>query len=151
MRDQKLGAWFGTVPGVAVSLPDPAKLRTRALEPPVSAFCATVRNVLAISDFPTDMFAAGRRSKLAELAGSLQVVGTIGVGDEPDLTLEQFREAKAWSKRFLKGEVKSSLALLQPGGFSVVDFSEMVDDSLSTALDAIMSSELVLAWTAFET
>jgi hypothetical protein len=149
MADQQLGYWFGTGMVKAI-IPKPEHLKTEALRQPVAAFATTSENALEISDFPMSMFAAGQSFKLAELSAYMQMFGNIQPTNPPMVSGKPLIELKALAQRFFWGELQSPLDVFNIG-FSVKDLTGVAGARFCRAFDAMMSSELVLFWTAFET
>jgi hypothetical protein len=141
MRDQKLGGWLGML----VELPDADTLKTNGLKPSVSVFAKNASQALALSAFPTQIALLGQKIKLAEInACTMLGIDNVIRGD-----VARSSEILVLSRDILSGRAQpptSSFSYM----FSITDFA-FVDDNTRDTYDTLMSMQLVLSWTAFET
>jgi hypothetical protein len=143
MRDQKLGYWLG----ITIKLPNSDALKTQGLKQPVAVFVKNANQALALSSFPQSMCILGQRLKMAEIAACRQMgLDDIALGVVP---AEKAPAVLQLSRDILQGKVAGANTfsyMLHPS-----DFMSYVDEATRTIYDTLMSAELVLCWTAFET
>src|SRR5579864_5644027 len=164
MRDPKYGWWMTTTQRYSVELPRADALRCKALSKPVSAFISNAKQSLALAEFPWMIANLGKRYALAEIAASMIKFGDPcyeGIEQrlpgQPNVNPEWKIEFDSWKKIFdgvLDGTVTPPFQLpppLSPGVITVRGSLTEVGDEIGAVYDTMMSSQLILSWSAFET
>lgn len=149
MRDQHLSDWLLSQ-AISKELPDVSTLKIKDLSLPVSAFVKNAEQAHRLSIFPLMMYQLGARFQQVQMAAC-----QFALNDpffnlvEKEVTPEKLDEIDRLCHDMMSGKVKPSF---QAGWtFSANIFSNYVDEDTRDIYDTLMSSQLVLGWTAFET
>lgn len=149
MRDQKLEHWLRVDTGEYQTLRQ-CDIKTQELHDPAAAFHHNFWNALRLFTLPFGMVDLGQRLILVHLAACQQRLGDTRLFGYMPFTTEEFSDVQELTRKILAGkvtvdvELRNNLVLPQ-------DFVSFVRGNPHEIYDTLMSSQLVLCWTAFET
>jgi hypothetical protein len=163
MRDQQIGWWFGVNEAVQAAIKARGELKTPALQPVAAAFDKNMSQAAFLSRFPGAMCRVGQDLKFAEVAACIMMLNQPyyegrahcwPAGDEPDEATQQRWREEADAVESRKYEIldrKVRPPIPWSTGYDSDRLTRHVGSELRNAYDTLMSAQLVLVWTAFET
>ena len=160
-NEASLQYWFGTHDCASQAIAAMGKIKSPELEPVLLTFVRNASQVDLLSRLPDLVFQFGQRFKLAEIAANLIKTGRpCYTGYPPEMLPTDFHELseelgkiKQIQSDVLSGKVDSPFPKDEKIvlGSSTHDLgATLADERIRVAYDAIMSLQIVLAWTAFE-
>jgi len=157
-REQHLGAWLSTSTDIPMSLGAIGQVKTVELQSVTTTFQTNAAQVAFLAAFPLQIFYFGQRVLMAHFAADVQLFGKPfpegNVTRFPGMVTGDLRnELPPFLERIqslLSGTVRPPFPL-SGTGLSTKDLETYVDKPTRAAFGTLMSAQLVLAWTTFET
>lgn len=149
MREQHLSDWWWN-DDITHVLPDVSALKEKALSFPVSTFIKNAQQVHLLSMFPINMFRLGAMFNRAIMTACHIKLNDAFFDYQKDKFLPEARdEILSIADDILQGRRMAPFGL--GWIFSDYVFSVCADENERGMYDTLMSTQLVLGWTAFET
>jgi hypothetical protein len=149
MRDLKIGAWFPVGLFIGHSL-DPAKLRCEVLVSVAETFIANYQRPLALSRFANSLHNLASRVTQARIAAATILAGKPchSFHDLPESSKSKFNEV---TEDVLAGKTALPFRPDSAASFDAVHLQNYLNDDELSNIETLMSSQILLTWTAFET
>jgi hypothetical protein len=149
-KDQKLGDWM-SMTDIRSQVPDGHSVKTPELSVPAWAYFNNTTQALDLSGFSWQMCHLGARLRNAEIAANLSKFNDPSGQCRGSVSGKDMDELADLVSRFMNDPSGSPLPMAGFTVLSSVSLERYVTAQTQSMYGTIMSSQLILSWSAFET